>query len=104
LHHEPGTPAVIIYRTDQEQPLDPYTIDHRIVTYLAEAKRNWEQKQTNAGLEAFIKKMEDHDRKVELDVKQQEIELNVELSKFVGQHLRKQGYTAKKHKIDRKKK
>lgn len=97
IFQEPGSPAVIVYRTDRNQPFDPDVIDHRAVLYLAEARRNYE-------LGSKISEMMDaHDAKVQRDMDRQEIEMSIELSKMVGAKLRKEGKVQKKHKIDRKK-
>lgn len=96
---ELGSPAVIIYRSDRQQPEDPYAIDHRVITYLHEARKNWEKARDNRLLDELVK----HDAKVDADARKQEAEMAVEMSKFVGSEMRRAGITTKKHKIDKRK-
>lgn len=98
MHKEPNTPAVIVFRSDVHQQQDPMHIDHRVITYLAEARKNYENK------ELMLQMMEKHDAQVDRDRNKQEAEMIVGMSEMVGAKLRKEGKVSKKHKIDRKRK
>lgn len=99
LHHRVGEPAIVLYRSDREQPLDPYAVDHRVITWLQEAGAMWQKNKDGKMIDMLVA----HDDKVEQDKRKYQAELAVETSKFVGSELRRAGVTTKKHKIDKKK-
>lgn len=75
---------VVLYRSDQQQPLEPYAIDHRVIAYLDEARRNWE-------LDNTLEQMDAHDAKLEAEADKQEIDMTIELSKMARHYLKKEG-------------
>lgn len=85
LDVEPGKVPVVLYRSDQQQPLDPYAADHRVIDYLQAARKNWENQHM------IEQMMADHDAKVETEKQQQETEMTIELSKMARHHLKKEG-------------
>lgn len=84
LQH-PGDPATIILRSDLHQPLDPMTIDHRVIEMLAESRKNWEQKELLADM------MEKHDAKVDHDNAATQKEMTDEISRQYRHVLKKEG-------------
>lgn len=99
LHHQVGSPAIVLYRSDKEQPLDPFAVDHRVITWLQESNKNWESAKDGRLLDKIVAA----ENKEDADKRRKQAELVVETSAYIGSELRRAGVTTKKHKIDKKK-